>query len=473
MSETPRNTTQSTPDHTGLEAQIDQWRGFVRRRRAIAAPDIEEMEDHLREQVADLNAGGLDDDEAFLVAVKRMGNLDDVSREFAREHSDRLWKQLVLFPDAPAGQAPGRGLGRFRDLAVLLSLAIAAGIALKILLANVTEETTLLLNGPFLVLPFLAGYLAWKRALPLRTASVLLAATAALALIVNLYPFDLGNPADPYPEPGMTVVLAGLHAPIVLWLLVGVVYAAGSWRSDARRMDYVRFTGELLVYLALIQLGGMLLVGLTAGVLSLVGVDFEPFIEDWLLPFALPGALMVAAWLVEAKKSVVENIAPVLARVFTPLAALMLLAMFVALLAGGPFDAVDRELLILMDAVLLLVLFLLLYSISARDPLAPPGIFDWLQLVLVGAALAVDAVALTAMLVRIAEFGFTANKVAALGLNLILLVHLAWAGRLTLGFVRGSRTFVATERWQTRYLPVYGVWALVVTVVFPPVFGFA
>ncbi|MBE1876515.1 permease prefix domain 1-containing protein [Myceligenerans pegani] len=475
MNDTPQHTTQHTPDHAGLEAQIDQWRGFVRRRRAIAAPDVEEMEDHLREQVADLQEGGLDDDEAFLVAVKRMGNLDDVSREFAREHSDRLWKQLVLFPDETTGTGAGAGtsLGRFRELGVLLALAVAAGIALKILVTSTDDEATILLNAPFLVLPFLAGYFAWKRALPLLTAAALMAAAGALALVVDLYPFDTGDPADPFAETGMTVVLAILHAPVVLWLLVGVVYAAGSWRSDARRMDYVRFTGELLVYLALIALGGMLLVGLTFGVLSLVGIDFEPFLGDWLLPFALPGALMVAAWLVEAKKSVVENIAPVLARVFTPLAALMLVAMFVALLTGGPLDAVDRELLILMDAVLLVVLFLLLYSISARDPLDPPGIFDWLQLVLVGAALAVDAVALTAMLVRIAEFGFTANKVAALGLNLILLVHLAWAGRLTLGFVRGTRTFVATERWQTRYLPVYGAWALIVVVAFPPLFGFA
>ncbi|MBL0886816.1 permease prefix domain 1-containing protein [Myceligenerans indicum] len=458
---------------TGLEAQIDQWRGFVRRRRAITSADAAEMEDHLREQVADLNDGGLDDDEAFLVAVKRMGNLDEVSHEFAREHSDRLWKQLVLVPQGtPDDGAPG-GIGRFRDLGVLLSLAIGAGIALKILLMSATDETTLLLNGPFLVLPFLAAYFAWKRALPLRATAVLLSAAAILALIVNLYPFDLGDPTDPYPQPGMTVLLAALHAPVVLWLLLGVVYAGGHWRSDARRMDYVRFTGELLVYLALIQLGGMVLTGLTFGVLSLVGIDFDPFVQDWLLPFALPGALLVAAWLVEAKKSVVENIAPVLARVFTPLAALMLLAMLVALLAGGPLESVDRELLILMDAVLLVVLFLLLYSISARDPLAPPGIFDQLQLLLVGAALAVDAVALTAMLVRIAEFGFTANKVAALGLNLILLVHLAWAGRLTFGFVRGSRTFVATERWQTGYLPVYGAWALVVAVAFPPLFAFA
>jgi hypothetical protein len=450
-------------EHAALEEQLDQWRGYVQRRRAISAADVDEMEDHLRGQVSDLTASGLDDDEAFLVAVKRMGNLDEVSREFAREHSDRLWKQLVLVPEEP-----GDG-GRWRELGVVLALAVASGIWVKILLDTAGDnELVVLRNAVFAVLPFLAGYFVWKRRVPWRVSATLLAATAALALVVNLYPFESG-PSD---EPGMTLFLAITHTPVVLWLLMGAVYAGGAWRSGARRMDFVRFTGELIIYLALIMLGGGLLIGLTFGMLDLVGVDFEPFLSDWLLPFAIPGALLVGAWLVEAKKNVVENIAPVLTRVFTPLTIVMLVAIFVVLLVNGPLTSVDRELLILMDAILVLVLFLLLYSISARDPLAPAGIFDWMQLVLVGAALAVDAVALTAMLTRIAEFGFTANKVAALGLNLVLLVHLAWAAWLATGFLRGQRTFGAIERWQTQYLPVYAVWAAIVVVVFPPVFAF-
>jgi uncharacterized membrane protein YidH (DUF202 family) len=95
-----------------------------------------------------------------------------------------------------------------------------------------------------------------------------------------------------------------------------------------------------------------------------------------------------------------------------------------------------------------------------------------MQVVLLCAALAVDAVALTAMLTRIAEFGFTANKVAALGLNLVLLVHLGWAAWLAAGFVRRQRTFAAIERWQTQYLPVYAIWTTVVVVLFGPLFGF-
>ncbi len=79
-----------------LESQIARWRGMVAQGPAVDDRDVEELEAHLREQIADLDAAGLAADEAFLVAVKRMGSLDSLSREFAREHSDRLWKQLVL-----------------------------------------------------------------------------------------------------------------------------------------------------------------------------------------------------------------------------------------------------------------------------------------------------------------------------------------------------------------------------------------
>src|SRR6266487_3115336 len=92
-----------------LEEQIDQWRNYLRRRQAIYSVDVAELEDHLREQVSVLVEAGLATDEAFLVAVKRMGNLDALSREFAREHSDRLWKQLVVSPsDTVASQVVAR-----------------------------------------------------------------------------------------------------------------------------------------------------------------------------------------------------------------------------------------------------------------------------------------------------------------------------------------------------------------------------
>jgi hypothetical protein len=446
--------------HAELEAQIGRWRGYVQRRQAISPADLDELEDHLREQIADRQATGLDDEEAFLVAIKRMGNLDAVSREFAREHSDRLWKQLVLLPEG----ADDAGARRWRELAVILSLAVGAGLAVKAGLTWLGDGAGFARNLSLLVFPFLAAYFAWKRRLRARTVAALLVPFAVLAILLNAYPFA---PA------GSTELLAVLHAPVALWLLAGIAYAGGRWRSDNGRMDFVRFTGELAIYYTLLALGGAVLIGLTFAALQIVGAEFEPVLEGWILPFAVPGALVVAAWLVEAKQNVVENIAPILTRVFTPLTIAMLLALLAVLTAAGGFAEVDRGLLILMDAILILVLSLLLYSISARDSLAVPGLFDALQLVLVAAALAVDSVMLTAMVTRIAEFGFSPNKIAALGLNLLLLVHLVRAGWLTLGFLRGRRPFGALERWQTRYLPVYGIWAAIVVVAFPPLFAFS
>ncbi|MDN4609966.1 permease prefix domain 1-containing protein [Arthrobacter burdickii] len=445
--------------HAGLEGQIDRWRGYVLRHQAISAADVDELEDHLREQIADRRATGLDDEEAFLVAIKRLGNLDQISREFAREHSERLWKQLVLVPADTGGSTPA-----WRELVVVLCLALGAGATVKAGIAGIGTDSALVRNLGLLVMPFATAYFAWKRHLARPVLATIVVSFAALAAVLNLYPFTAS---------GSTEVLAALHAPVVLWLLLGLAYVGGRWRSDRRRMDFVRFTGELVIYLALLALGGAVLVGLTLGTLSLIGVDFEPVLEDWILPFAVPGALVVAAWLVEAKQQVVENIAPVLTKVFTPLTVVMLLVLLSVLVGAGDLNSIDRDLLILMDAILVLVLGLVLYSVSARDPLTPPGLFDALQVALVTLALAVDAVMLTAMLTRLAEFGASPNRLAALGLNVLLLVHLVRAAWLAVGFLRGRRAFAALERWQTRYLPVYALWAAVVVLAFPPLFGFS
>jgi hypothetical protein len=118
------------------------------------------------------------------------------------------------------------------------------------------------------------------------------------------------------------------------------------------------------------------------------------------------------------------------------------------------------------------VLGLLLYSVSARDPQSPPGVFDVVQVVLVVSALLADAIALWAIAARITEFGFSPNRVAALGENVILLVNLAWSAVLYIRFLGRRGSFGDLERWQTNYLPVYTAWAALVAIIFPPVFGF-
>jgi len=459
-----------TPRHAvSLEEQIDQWRSYLRRRQAIHSVDVAELEDHLREQVAGLVAAGLATDEAFLVAVKRMGNLDALSREFAREHSDRLWKQLVMSPsDTGAPQVVAR-----TDAIVVFCLAVAAAVLVKVpALFGIPMDDPYagfyVRNASFFVLPLLTGYFAWKRQLDAGTLRWPAAAFVAGGVFVNVYPFAPHS----HGEFGSTEALSALHLPMALWFAVGIAYAGARWRQVAGRMDFIRFSGELFIYYVLIALGGGVFTGFTLMIFKAIGINAEPFVQLWLIPCGAAGAVLVGSWLVEAKQSVIENMAPVLTRIFTPLFAAMLVTFLGTLLWTGRGIGIQREVLIGFDLLLALVLGLLLYSMSARDPRKPPSAFDVVQVVVVISALLADAVALWAIAARISEFGFTPNRVAALGENVILLVNLAWSAVLYLRFLRGRGSFTSLEKWQTDYLPVYVAWAAMVVILFPPLFRY-
>lgn len=460
------------PATDSLEQQITAWRTHLRRSQAIAGADAEELEDHLREQIASLTGQGLSPDEAFLVAVKRMGAMDALTREFAREHSERLWKQLVLAGEEGGSDAWGLG---FRKMWVAVLLAVAAGAAMKIpalfgIPFDPDRNFFYPLNFGFLTLPFIVAYFAWERPLPGRTRLGLGVAFLLAAVTVNAFPFPAmdggGQIAD-------TELLATIHLPITLWFLVGVAYVGGAWRGNGRRMDFLRFTGEAFIYYVLIALGGGVLIGLTFALFQAIALDVEPLVQNWILPCGVAGATVIATWLVEAKQSVIENMAPVLARVFVPLFTLVLVAFVVTMAATGRGLDVEREILIAVDLLLVAVFGLLLYSISARDPLASPAILDWIQLTLVGTALLVDVLALWAIGARITEFGFTPNRLAALGMNVVLLVNLAGSAVLYGRFLRGGGTVSRLWEWQMTYIYVLAGWAAVVAFLFPVLFRFA
>lgn len=453
----------STDVQEGVKSRIDRWRAYVLAH-GEAETHVAVVEEQLRDHALRLGDAGLDAEEAFLVALRRVAVSDEASRAFARAYSEELWTQPV---EPEGGPAPAHGVRA--EFSVMLACAVAAALAIKIPAffgyeINGPDATFYARNLSLFVLPFLATYFVWKRGLSTKDVAGLAAVFAAGAVFANAYPFAPGGP---------TGALTAIHLPIVLWLVVGVAYAAGDWASDVRRMEYVRFTGEWLINYALIALGGGVLVALTVGVFGAIGLEVSTLVEEWVLPCGAMGAVIVAARLADTRRNLAGGMAPMLARVFTPLFALMLFALLVGVVGTRGVIDIEREVLILFDVLLVVVLALLLYAVSARDRLSEPGLFDRIQLVLVVCALAVDVFALLSIAGRLAEYGFSANRTAAIGLNLILLVNLTGSAFLQTGFLRSRRSFDPVERWQMRYLPVYALWAAIVVVAFPPLFGFA
>jgi hypothetical protein len=441
-----------------LETQIGQWRAAVLQGRAVDEADADELEGHLREQIADLEAAGLDQDEAFLIAVRRLGQVDQITAEFAREHSDRLWKQLAMSRSDDGSGSP---------IVTMLAFAAVTAVLIQVarVLADVPGSTAewFVRDLSLFVLPVLAAYFAVARRAS-RTRSIVLGGiVATLALVVNLFPFQSG---------ASTGLLVAIHLPVVLWFVVGAAYVRDV-RSSAGRMDFIRFTGEWVIYYSLIALGGGVLLGLTALVLNPIAPDAIDDVFIWVLPSGAAAAVVVAAWLVETKKSVIENLAPVLTAIFTPLFAVMLLGSAIAYIVAGVGRAFDRDLLIVFDVLLLVVVGLVVYGISARETGRKAGGMDLIRLVAVVAAIVLDILVLVSMFARVGELGFTPNRVAALGLNIILLVNLLVTAWLIARLFADRGPAVRLERWQTGYLPVFAAWVALVVLVLPAIFGFA
>ena len=162
-----------------------------------------------------------------------------------------------------------------------------------------------------------------------------------------------------------------------------------------------------------------------------------------------------------------------LARLFTPLFAVLLLGLIITMALTGQGPSEDRELLIMFDIVLALVLGLVLYTMSARDAEKPADWWDGIVLALVALALIADGIALSGIVGRLAAYGFSPNKTAALGMNVLLMVNLVL---LTVGYYRflsGRSRYQTLIDWQMRYLPAHAIWAAFVALAFPLIFRFA
>jgi hypothetical protein len=446
-----------------LESQIRKWRGHLRSSGSLNEQDLEELESHLRDSIDDLASSGITTEEAFLVSIRRMGDTDALGDEFAKITTESVWRQLLV----PACDELSRKR-QHREALLVIGLALLAGVLGKLPALfgwGITDEhAPLYMKNAFLfVLPSVAIYLSWKRSLSLRFILPAAAVFVAAAALVNLYPSR--SPFD-------TTMLIAIHLPVALLMVMAVLYGGPGWHKTSTRLDFVRFAGEVFIYSVLLALGGVVLIGVSVGVFQFVDVDIDSFIVNWAVVFGGGALLVVAAYLVEQKKGRIETIAPVLARIFTPLLLVVLVSLLLAILVTGRAPAENRELLIWFDLLLALVLGMTLYTMSARDAEEPKDLWDMLILALIAVALVVDGVALAGIISRLAEYGVSANKLVALGMNILFLVNLLLLGVGYVRFIAGRRTYQAVVEVQMRYLPVYAGWAALVVIVFPPVFGF-
>jgi hypothetical protein len=286
------------------------------------------------------------------------------------------------------------------------------------------------------------------------------AAAAFVSLVPDLSVSDSG-------------VMALLHLPILFWAFLGVAFTAGAWRDADARLRFVRYNGELLILGSLVVLGGIVFSGLTIALFSLMLDNPE---EWYVMNVGLVGAAAVpvaATYLYDVVFGRRTAIASVLARVFAPLFLIMTASYLAVAFLGGQNPFVDRDALIVFNGLLLVILGMTVLSIAERGEGTETGWIDYVNVALLVVTLIIDLVALSAIVFRLTSYGLTPNRLVVLGVNVVVMAHLAWTCRAYFGLLRRKTDVAGVQRAVTGYLPAYVGWAVVVTFVLPFVFRFS
>lgn len=354
------------------------------------------------------------------------------------------------------------GTGRDR-MVVLLASLVAILLAKLPALLSLTNEYYYPRNIGFIAFPLLIGYFAWKRAIPRQT-GITLAVLMGLAVVyINWLP------QAPTSD---TLILACMHLPLWLWSLLGFTFTGGRLQRDANWLGFLRYNGELVVMTAVLVLACGLTTALTINLFRLIGRDIVDFYVNYVVICGLATLPIVATYLTQVQPALVGKVSPVIARLFSPFALVMLLIYLVAMTAAGKNLYHDREFLLLFNGLLIGVMALIFFSVAETSSVSQNRVQLLILFMLSIVTILVNGIALSAILFRIAEWGITPNRAAVLGGNVLMLCHLLVVGfRLWQALTRRS-DLSPISRSMAYFLPVYSVWTAVVVFVFPLLFGF-
>ena len=285
---------------------------------------------------------------------------------------------------------------------------------------------------------------------------------AISALYINLLPSDEGSDS---------INLAYIHLPLMIWCLYGLIFIDFDTKVKTKRIDYIKFNGDLAILGAIILIAGGILTGVTLGLFSAIDLIIEQFYFDYIVVWGLVSAPIVAVYIIRNYPSVTNKIAPIIANIFSPLVLITLIIYLISILFTGKDPYNDRDFLIVFNLMFLGVMGIVVFSISETSANKKQRFNEMTLFALSIITLIIDLVALSAILYRLGEYGFTPNRIAVLGSNLLIFGNLVLI-MLDLYQVNfKNKDIKQVEMTIANYLPIYTIWTIFVVFGLPLIFG--
>lgn len=381
-----------------------------------------------------------------------------VYTELEENTTIRIWKERLNYEQEDIY------FGTNKEWVFVILAVFIAGLIAKIPdMASIDQEFFYSRNLSFIVFPVLTVYFAWRQ--KISDLKLLLVSLIYLisALYINFLPNQLKSD---------TLILACMHLPVFLWSVAGFIYVGDKNNNYSRRIDFLRYNGDLAVMMAILIISGVILTMITFGLFELIDVKIESFFKQYVAIWGSAAIPIVATYLIQSNPQLVNKISPVIARLFMPVVLITLIVYLIAVIISGKDPYNNRDFLIIFNVMLIGVMAIILFSVAETFNKVQSKLRVSLLFALSLVAIIINGIALSAILFRITEWGISPNRLAVLGSNILMLTNLLIVTYKLYITLRDTNESDSVEKSIASFIPFYIVWTVLVTFIFPVLFGF-
>jgi hypothetical protein len=354
--------------------------------------------------------------------------------------------------------------GSKKEFIFVLVLSLIAGCLASIpSFFKIDSEFFYTRNISLIIFSILATYFCWKNRLPKKKIIITGVIFLITLIFINLLPANNNS---------NTLILSLFHIPIFLWTVVGFTYVGNSLNDNRKRIEFLRYNGELLIMSGLILITGAVLTAITIGLFTVIGFDINEFYFKHVVIFCLPIIPILGTFLTQTNPQLVNKVSPVIAKIFSPLVLITVVVYLIAILFSGKNLYNDRDFLMLFNGLLIGVIAIILFSISTTINQNISQVSGIILFALSLVTVIVCGMALSAILFRISTLGITPNRLAVVGANLLMLTNLFWISFQLFKTVFKKTNISSVENAIASFIPFYILWTIIVSFFFPLLFNF-
>jgi hypothetical protein len=383
---------------------------------------------------------------------------NNIYQEIINEPAAQAWNERINYKDEQITW------GSKNEIIFIVIAAFVGGLIAKMpSFFGLEYDVYMSKNIGFVVFPILTAYFIWKQQLAMSKLILPLILFIGSAIFINSLPYN---------EKSATFILSTIHLPIFLWSILGYAFIGGDLNNNQKKITFLKFNGNFIVMTGLIFISGMFFTGITLALFELLKMDIQTFYFEQIAVWALAAMPMLSTYLIQNNPELVNKISPTIAKIFTPIVFITLLVFLIALFYNGKNIYNDRNFLLVFNAVLIGVMAIILFSLTeATNNISSK--FNLIILLGLGLlTIIANAIALSAILFRLSEFGLSPNRIAVLGANLLIFIHLLLVSYGLFKNLNGKASIQDVEGNIALFIPVYAAWAAFVAFAIPFIFKF-